>query len=185
MGQQSLPQLQMDRDDLEHLPEVQIAEGYRLRIYQRGDEAAWCRLMGECIGGHYDEAECRSSLTETPNFAPEDMFFAEYDGEIVGSACAHRGADTPEGVGYVHMVAVTPAHRGHRLGHTVTNAVLWRFRELGYGAATLRTDDFRLPAIRIYLELGFHPTMTHESHAARWEAVLEELSSGPRAHPSS
>jgi mycothiol synthase len=175
VGQQTMPQLQMDLDSLDRLPEAKVAEGYRLRIYQQGDEAAWCRLVNDCIGGRMDEASCRSSLTATPQFAPEDMSLAEHGAEVVGTACAHRGAHTPEGVGYVHMVAVDPSHRGKGLGRALTVAVLRRFRELGYRAATLQTDDFRLSAIRLYLGLGFHPAMTDESHPARWEAVLVQL----------
>ncbi len=176
MSQQSLPQLHMDLDRLDRLPELEVAEGYRLRIYRAGDEAAWCRLVNECIGGQHDEAGCRASLTETPRFAPQDLFFAERDGEVAGTACAWRGAGVPEGVGYVHMVAVDPAHRGKQLGKALVVAVLRRFRELRYHTATLRTDDHRLPAIRLYLGLGFHPVMTHESHPGRWEAVYENLS---------
>jgi mycothiol synthase len=175
MTEQLLPQLQMDLDSLEQLPEAEVAKGYRLRIYRCGDEAAWCRLINECIGGRHDEEGCRSSLTGTDKFSPQDLFFAECSGEAVGTACAHRGANTPEGVGYVHMVAVAPGHRGRRLGRALVAAVLRRFRELGYRAATLQTDDFRLSAIRLYLDLSFHPTMTDESHPARWEAVLSRL----------
>ncbi len=175
MGQQTIPQLQMDLDSLDQLPEARVAEGYCLRTYRQRDEAAWCRLVNECIGGHTDEAGCRSSLTATPEFAPEDMFFAEHGADVVGTACAHRGAHTPEGVGYVHMVAVDPSHRGKGLGRALVVAVLRRFRELGYRTATLQTDDFRLSAIKLYLDLGFHPTMTDESHPARWERVLAQL----------
>ncbi len=175
MGQQIGPQLQMDLDGLDRLPEVVVAEGYHLRIYQQGDEATWCRLINACIGGDADESGCRSSLIDTPQFAPEDMFFAQRGAEVVGTACAHRGAHTPEGVGYVHMVAVDPAHRGKGLGRALVVAVLRRFRELGYRAATLQTDDFRLSAIGLYLDLGFRPAMTDESHPARWEAVLAQL----------
>jgi mycothiol synthase len=175
MTEQLLPQLQMDLDSLEQLPEAEVTKGYRLRTYRCGDEAAWCRLINECIGGEYNEESCRSSLTGTEEFSPQDLLFAECSGEEVGTACARRGANTPAGVGYVHMVAVAPRHRGKRLGRALVVAVLRRFRELGYRAATLQTDDFRLSAIRLYLDLNFHPTMTDESHPARWEAVLSRL----------
>jgi mycothiol synthase len=175
MSEQPLPQLRMDLDSLEQLPAIDVAEGYSLRTYRRGDEAAWCRLISGCIGGQQDEEGCRSSLTGTAKFSPQDMFFAEHGGEAVGTACAHRGANTPDGVGYVHMVAVDAAHRGKKLGRALVVAVLRRFRELGYRAATLETDDFRLSAIKLYLALGFHPTMTDESHPRRWEAVFARL----------
>ena len=41
----------------------------------------------------------------------------------------------------------------------------------------LQTDDFRLPAIRMYLKLGFTPVyeVEGEDHRARWSAVFERL----------
>ncbi len=39
----------------------------------------------------------------------------------------------------------------------------------------LCTDDWRLPAVKTYLNLGFEPEIIHESHPARWKAVFETL----------
>jgi mycothiol synthase len=174
--QQQLPQLELRLASLDLLPEVELADGYVLRTYREGDLAAWGRLIGECIGGQYDEAACRESLMmDTPQFAPEDVFFLEKEGGVVGTACALRKHATGEGPGYLHMVAVDAAHRGHRLGRVLAVAALRRFRELGYRDVILQTDDFRLPAIRAYLDLGFAPVFTHDSHAARWREVYEKL----------
>ncbi len=172
----SPPQLEMRRASLDALPEIVTAEGYRLRTYREGDWAAWGRLVSECIGGQYDEAACRESLLmDTPQFAPEDLFFVERDGEVVGTTCAHRKHAPGEGPGCLHMVAVTAAHRGHRLGRALIIAALQRFRELGYRDVILSTDDFRLAAIRTYLDLGFLPVRSHESHAARWRETYAKL----------
>jgi len=172
----SFPQLEMSLASLDRLPEAELADSYRLRRYREGDLAAWGRLVSECIGGQYDEAACRESLLmDTPQFAPEDLCFVEKDGKAVGTACALRRQAPGEGPGYLHMVAVTAAHRGHRLGRALVAAVLQRFRELGYRDVILSTDDFRLAAIRTYLNLGFHPVLNHESHALRWREVYAKL----------
>jgi mycothiol synthase len=174
--QTNLPQLEMRLASLDGLPEIEVAEGYRLRTYQEGDLTAWGRLISECIGGQYDEAACRESLLMgTPQFSPEDLFFAERDGEPVGTTCALRKYLPGEGPGHLHMVAVTAAHRGHHLGRALIVAALRRFGELGYRGVILSTDDFRLPAIRTYLDLGFEPVLSHESHAERWRLVRAKL----------
>ncbi len=173
-----LPQLQMARASLEGIPEVETPAGYRLRTYRPGDEAAWCRLVNEGIGGDYTEEKCREELIRRPSFDPADLFFAERGGEVVGTACALRQEEGKPGI--VHMVAVSPEHRGHGLGRALVAAVLHRLRELGYAAAELSTDDFRLPAIATYLSLGFQPKFTHESHEERWRAVRERLQGGSR-----
>lgn len=172
-----LPQLEMRLSSLASLPEVELAEGYTLRTYREGDLAAWAALVSECIGGRYDEAACRESLLMgTPQFSPEDLFFAEKGGEVVGTTCAHRKHAPAEGPGIIHMVGVFRAHRGHGLGRALVTAALWRLREMEYRAAVLSTDDFRLSAIRIYLGLGFRPVFSHVSHAPRWQELYQRLS---------
>ena len=153
------------------LPAAEVADGYRLRTYQPGDESAWCRLVNECIGGECTEEQCRRELTGQPWFDPADLFFVGQEGEVVGTACALRRPDLGVEVGYVHMLAVLPEHRGSRLGRTLTLAVLHRLREAGYRSAILQTDDWRLAAIKTYLSLGFRPEMTDESHEGRWREV--------------
>ncbi len=170
-----LPQLVMALASLDHVPPVEVADGYRLRAYQPGDEAAWCDLVNGCIGGEYTEEQCRRDILETPGFEAGDLFFAERDGEVVGTAWALRKQRPEEGPGYLHMVAVLAEHRGHRLGRALVLAALHRFRELGYRSAVLQTDDWRSAAIKTYLGLGFRPRHTDPSHEGRWAEVMGSL----------
>jgi mycothiol synthase len=126
--------------------------------------------------GDWTEEKLAAEMDKAVDFQSEDLLFAEKDGSIVGTAWALRQPNAPEGMGYVHMVAVAPPHRGRGLGRAVLLAVLHRFRELGMTQAELRTDDCRLPAIKIYLGLGFRPRLSHESHRGRWQAVYRKLS---------
>ena len=45
----------------------------------------------------------------------------------------------------------------------------------GYKTAVLSTDDERIPAIKLYLSLGFEPIYTHESHKERWGKVMQAI----------
>src|SRR2546425_967793 len=111
-----MSQLRMRRPHLEALPPVAMPEGYRLRTYDAGDEAAWARIMNTGIGEKNTAEGCRAHLIEQPQFRPEGLFFAVSEsGEPVGSACAWRQSAEEARVGYVHMVCVVPEHRGHRL----------------------------------------------------------------------
>lgn len=170
------PQLEMRIGSLEGLPEVTSPAGYALRTYREGDAPAWCRLVGEAIGGEYRPEAFLEQVSDTDGFDPENLFFAVDGGDQpVGTACAiHRPPYAPA-VGYVHMVAVDQAHRGRGLGRLLMVAVLHRMREKGDRAAVLTTDDFRLPAISLYLSLGFRPSLTHESHPERWQEIHRRL----------
>jgi mycothiol synthase len=77
--------------------------------------------------------------------------------------------------GYLHYVGAHPQHQGQRLGYVVALAVLKYFERLECRDAVLETDDFRLPAIKTYLNLGFVPENRHPSHEQRWKDVLAIL----------
>ena len=49
------------------------------------------------------------------------------------------------------------------------------FRKRDIVSVTLDTDDFRLPAIKNYLNLGFVPDYLRENHVLRWENIFEKL----------
>ena len=170
-----LPQLAMVRDHLEDLPDVIVPEGYALRTYRPGDEAAWCAIMEGNVGRNWTVERCRKDLIDDPRFHPESLFFVTCDGEPVASACAWRKSVEDRNSGTIHMVAALESHRGKGLGHLLNAAVLHRLRDLGYEQCTLATDEWRVPAIKSYLAAGLRPDHTHESHPERWKAVFAQL----------
>ena len=72
-------------------------------------------------------------------------------------------------------VAADPDHRGRKLGTLVSGAATRRLVEAGYRRIYLLTDDFRLPAIRIYLALGYTPLYHAPDMPERWQSVLQQL----------
>jgi GNAT superfamily N-acetyltransferase len=177
-----MAQLRMHRAHLNDLPPVVMPAGYRLRTYQPGDEEAWAQIMNTGIGENHTVESTRADLIERPQFRPEGLFFVMTDaGEAVGSACAWRISSAGDETGYVHMVCVRPEHRGHHLGYWVTLAVLHYFRTGGMRDAILETDDFRLSALRIYLELGFVPVLRDDdpTQPERWQKLAPQLGITP------
>jgi mycothiol synthase len=77
--------------------------------------------------------------------------------------------------GELGWVAGDPAHSGKGLGLATCTAVTARFIQAGYRRIYLRTDDFRLPAIKIYLKMGYQPLLHAPDMEARWKAVCEAL----------
>jgi mycothiol synthase len=178
------PQLEMVRPSLDDLPPLAVPPPYVLRTYREGDEAAWAEIMNTGIGEGWTAERCQEFLIRPPQFRPDGLFFAARPaagGEVVaGTTCAWRPTPEECRTGIVHMVCVRPEERGHRLGCWLTLAALHYFRDHGFARARLSTDDYRLSAIRAYLDLGFVPTMTDLSHPARWMAVREALSEEDR-----
>lgn len=169
-------QLRMVRPDLDNLPKLELPLGYGMRTYREGDEVHWANIISDSFGGKQRTAEdTRNEITGQERFVPDGFYFATHDGTPVGTACAWRQTVDETEVGYVHMVGVASAHTGHKLGKWVSLAVLIYFRDYGFRCAMLDTDDFRIPAIKTYLNLGFVPVYIEDGQPKRWQAIFEKL----------
>lgn len=82
--------------------------------------------------------------------------------------------------GVLDYVACHPDHRGRGLGRAVCLGVLEFFARRGYESVSLTTDDVRLPAIALYLSLGFAPDMTRGDMPGRWERIMRQLDARSR-----
>ncbi len=168
-------------------PEVSMPEGWSLRSMGEGEGAAWARI---CVAaGFFDDgmsAEQRweSAMGNDAGVRTENVFFAcDPTGEPVATATARlipemeRGKYPPtaNALGYLHYVGATPVCRGKGAGSAVTAAVLARLSELGLEDCVLTTDDHRLPAIHIYLKMGWIPVLYAPDMRARWEHILSQL----------
>ncbi len=162
-------------DKLDSPPDISLPEGYSLRTYKPGDDKAMIELMRKA--GFEDWGDCQ--LIPLKNRAlPDGMFFIVYEktGKLVATASAsHNGTGNIPFSGTLDWVGADPEHKGRGLGYLVCAAVVRRLLEAGYKYISLRTDDFRLPAIKTYIKLGFIPKIDSEQIRARWQRVYEQL----------
>jgi mycothiol synthase len=77
--------------------------------------------------------------------------------------------------GELGWVGADPEHKGKGLGRVVCAAVTTRFLRAGYKDIFLRTDDFRLPALKIYLSLGYEPFLFCNGMRQRWQDICTKL----------
>jgi mycothiol synthase len=171
------PQLVMLRAHLNDLPAIELPPGYHLRPFHPGDETAWNTIIAESFVFPSRTYAFETEIWTNPSFRPERLFFITYQNRPVATAMAsdwHIAAHRSD-IGFVHMVGVLPAHRGKHLGFWVSVSVLHRFVAEGKRLAVLQTDDFRLPAIKTYLQLQFEPFLMHENHRHRWRHVFQAI----------
>lgn len=81
----------------------------------------------------------------------------------------------PGGKGMLHMVCCREKYRGLGIGNAIVSYALAQLTGRGTMQIGLTTDDFRLPAIRAYLRMGFEPVINSEEMQERWKNVLEKL----------
>src|SRR5262249_19747075 len=109
---------------------------------------------------------------------PGGFFVIEHEasGKLVATALAQHNPrpQHPTG-GEVGWVAADPTHAGKGLGPAVTAAAINRLVTAGYDCIYLLSDDFRLPALKVYLDVGMEPYVCAEGMAERWVRVREQL----------
>lgn len=129
------------------------------------------KLLNEAFGETSWTAEkVRRDLIEAPDILG---VFGVVDGtDVIATASARVDAARFPGQGYLHMVATGAAARGQGLGRRVTESVLSLFSSEGYSEAVLETDDWRAPALRTYLGMGFVPVIREPGEYLRWSAIL-------------
>jgi len=159
-------------------PAVTIHPDYELRTFRTGsaeDLNGWYRLMELAGFGVWDEARLAPILAR---ILPNGWFFAEHreTGVLAASAMAcHEPRPLHPFGGALNWVCGDPGHRGNGLGMSVCAAVTGRLMAAGYENIFLLTDDERLPAISIYLRLGYQPLLHAPDMAERWRVIYGEL----------
>ncbi|MBV7331728.1 GNAT family N-acetyltransferase [Chloroflexi bacterium TSY] len=163
----------------EHLlnspPEVHVPAGYTLRTHQPGDEPGFYKVMDLAGFKDWDDGVLRPWLSK---ILPDGWFLIihQKSEEIVATAMAnHNPKDLHPFAGELGWVAANPDHGGKGLGMAVCASVVRRLLKGGYRHFYLNTDDWRLPAIKTYLKLGWVPFLYEPDMEERWRDVCRQL----------
>lgn len=166
------PQLVMIRKNICNLPALSIPDGYKLRSFCPGDQKEWESIINASF--KY-QSDFKKEIVSKEYYKPERIKFICCDTQPVATATAWEIQKWGEDVGYLHMVGVLPEHSGKRLGYQASLAALHQMALEGKKSAILHTDDFRIPAIKTYWNLGFKPLLVHENQFERWENLSIRL----------
>ncbi|MBQ8409066.1 MAG: GNAT family N-acetyltransferase [Clostridia bacterium] len=168
----SLPQLIMRNPDITTLPPLVLPEGFKLYHHKEncGMEEIWEEIIKSAFGAPF----AFDFLIKAGDYKPEHVLYLSYNGRPIATTTAVEHQNYP-GEGWYRMVGVRADAQGLGAGRLIGLAALHALRDRGYKSALLSTDDHRIPAISLYLSLGFQPVYVHESHAERWNKVLKIL----------
>jgi mycothiol synthase len=156
-------------------PEWQMPAEYRLRNFREGDEAAYLELM-HCAG--FTEWNEDNLNAVVQNAVPGGIIFAEHIASASLAATAmgwYKPSLLFPDAYEMGWVAAKPTHRGKGLGQIVTAAATRVLLDYGAGLIYLQTDDWRLPAIKGYLKLGYVPVYHQPDMKGRWQEVFLKL----------
>lgn len=155
------------------MPVFAPAPGFNLRPYRPGDEDSWVALINTGdYGSDWNRIRFEEYMTGPERMAGSRV--AVQDGRIAAATFASLQPDM-DNTGRVDFVTSLPEYRGLGLGRLVCSEVVRYLVDRGYSRVILFTDDWRLPAISLYLSMGFEPQMTREDMPGRWEAIQRNL----------
>ena len=167
--------MRRDRCEFEHTP---VPEGYSKFTFIRGGKAGMTEE--EYIKGWFEVCP-KWTVPEFEHFynddkIPDDGYFLilDKDNKIVGHSNVQLN-EHKEGTATVHFVEVKTSEKGKRLGYVATEMVLDYVDSHNILTTYLTTDEFRIPAIKIYLKLGFKPVMWDGDMRERWFPILKQL----------
>ena len=177
--------LELERDDLENLPEYALPEGYRFVFWQPGDERAWVDI----------EKSAGEFTTDEKGFAKWNQYFAPHANELdyrmvfiedaqgrkVATATAYfdvRGVDD-RSVGYLHWVAVSSEAQGKGLSKPLVYHVLSLLRAMGHTHTKIMTQTTSWVAVGIYMSFGFRPEKDNAVEAEEGWQIIRTLKDIP------
>ena len=178
-------QLKMLRPSGPVIPRA-LPEGFRYAGYE-GSESELTEWLDMCYQGQLlpenppESGNWRDWFRVTVldyvdlNPAEDIIFVRAPDGRRAASICAVKHG---EDQGYIHMVAAHPDSRGKGIGHAMLSFALEKLEARRCTYSILTTDDFRLAAIKTYLDAGFRPVLLTDPDSdqrARWDAVIAKL----------
>jgi len=175
-----MKQLKMRRPSAP-VKELPLPAGYRYELYSgtREEIEDWKNICknGLIRDGEDGDYWFQETILKRAGLHPEeDLFFIvdDTDRRIATTAAVKL----EDGTGYVHMVASLPETRGKGLGHAMIRHTLSMIEARGVPYTHLTTDDYRLAAIKTYLDAGFLPVICEDPESdmtERWNKVLEDL----------
>ena len=151
-----------------------LPAGYSLRTYRAGDDDGWVALLVRSGFAEWDREKFIDFMAQPERRAGSHV--VEHDGQLVAATFASRKQLEPA-IGAVDYVVCLPEHRGRRLGALTTVVVMQYLFDHGYEAIILATDDERMPALKVYLDIGFRPVLNRLDMAPRWLDITNALDS--------
>lgn len=159
------------------LREPQIGEDFKVVTFNELEGAleAWLDIvqygLSEGLQGadYYDKA-----MLSFPTYDPNYCFFVLYKGAPIATITTVFDHEE-KGRGLIHMVACKEGYRGLNIGNLLASVAEYHLKKAGMKTAHLSTDDWRLPAIKTYLNIGFKPYAPDDEFKERWEKIMENI----------
>ncbi len=151
-----------------------LPEGYSFVTHKKKYTEKWLELS-ELLGKRWTEEAFEKDMLGGIGIYPEGIFYILDDNsEVVATASGIVGEDK---TGTLHMISMCDKCRGKGMGTVLCSRVVNYLLDMGMKKITLMTNDFRIPAIKIYLNLKFLPVLKTGDNVSleSWKSVASAL----------
>lgn len=152
-----------------------LMDGFILREWTEKDREAYIALRASA---GFDNTHVKKELSDAlSNLRPHGFLLIEEisTGALAASAMSRCGYF--KNYDNLSWVMTHPDYRGRSFARLVCTKALENSLSYNADGMTLATDDFREPALRMYLKLGWRPWLytLEDDMNARWETIAEKL----------
>jgi len=168
----------MVRPDLSEIPQAALPDGYRIRMYEPGDEDEWIRIevaaepSFKVVPGMHAQQFCE----DVAILSQRQLFLVAPSGEAIGTTTAWFNEDRYARLyGQIHWVAVIAEFQGKGLSKALMTQACNLLATLGHENAFLITSTSRIPAVRLYLQYGFAPEIRDPEDEEKWSDVMSYI----------
>ena len=175
------PSMEISAERARLMPAAPVPDGFDVRAFRPGDEESWIDLISTGgFGDRWTRSRFDEYLEGAERRAGSRLAVSRADGRILAATFASL-EDGENDVGRLDFVVAHPEVRGTGLGRAVCSAVVqYLINKRGCGSVVLYTDDWRTPAIGLYLSMGFKPRLNRPDMPARWDAIRANLAESVR-----
>ena len=157
-----------------------LPSGYSFEYYGGKEEqrADWIKICAQGrLGVDGTADEFNRDIVKTPGVTPERdlIFVVSPTGERVATITFFEQPDKE--TAWLHMVCCAESARGLGIGNAIVSFATSRLLERGVKKIMLKTDDWRIPAIKAYMRFGFRPVTEGFDYAERWKTILASIAS--------
>ena len=164
------------KNDGKEVPALQIPENCRMVNFTQLDGAMdkWLDIVQYGLSeGKKDAEYYHAAMTSRSCYEENKCFFILENEKAVATITVICDYEKKEG--YIHMVACREESRGKGYGTLLSKWALFILKKEGMESAYLTTDDWRIPAIKSYLGIGFVPDTSTQDFTERWNNIKKQI----------
>lgn len=167
--------VEMRLKNLGRLPPVRLPAGFHASTLKPGKEKDYTEVMRRSLKEKADLFFFQQNFSKHAEYDPENLILIYREETPVAAAAAWQVMREKKCIGLLRDVGVVRDFQGRGLGRQVSLLALHRLRDRGFHEVMLKTHNYRLRAIRLYLSLGFEPWHSLWAGKRKWKRLLKKI----------